>query len=181
MWVPLVVLAVLATVGGFVGISPAFTGGHHVGGRLNIVNWLDPIVWNPATHEFGGVAGEPSEHGAELLGAKAAVTTEHEAVHAGAYGSVGFNLAHAVESKLGGETATEWLFIVISLLVAGTGRSLDCSSMLRTQGCQKFGRLDFGRCTSPVTTSTGLTSFMVGRSPVARWMRRERFLLSIQK
>jgi NADH-quinone oxidoreductase subunit L len=124
MWVPLVVLAVLATVGGFVGISPAFTGGHHVGGKLNIVNWLDPIVWNPATHEFGGVASEPSEHGAELIGMKAAVTTEHEAVHAGAYGSVGFNLAHAVESKLGSETATEWLFIVISLLVAGTGIGL---------------------------------------------------------
>jgi NADH-quinone oxidoreductase subunit L len=124
MWVPLVVLAVLATVGGFVGISPAFTGGHHVGGKLNIVNWMDRIIWNPATHEFGGIAGEPSEHGAELLGAKAAVTTEHEAVHAGAYGSVGFNLAHAVETKLGSETATEWLFIVISLLVAGTGIGL---------------------------------------------------------
>jgi NADH-quinone oxidoreductase subunit L len=49
MWVPLAVLAVLATVGGFVGISPAFTGGAHVGGRANIVNWLDPIIWNPAT------------------------------------------------------------------------------------------------------------------------------------
>ena len=30
--------AVLATIGGFVGISPAFAGGQHVGGRLNIVN-----------------------------------------------------------------------------------------------------------------------------------------------
>ena len=39
MWVPLVVLAVLATIGGFVGISPAFTGGKHLGGRLNIVNF----------------------------------------------------------------------------------------------------------------------------------------------
>ena len=124
MWVPLVVLAVLATVGGFVGISPAFTGGHYIGGKLNIVKWLEPIVWNPATHEFGGVASEPSEHAAELIGTKAAVTTGREAVHAGAYGSVGFNLAHAVESKLGSETATEWLFIVISLLVAGIGIGL---------------------------------------------------------
>src|SRR5919199_6530459 len=44
MWVPLAVLAVLATIGGFVGISPAFAGGKHVGGRLNIVNWLDPVI-----------------------------------------------------------------------------------------------------------------------------------------
>ena len=51
MWVPLVVLAVLATIGGFVGIGPAFkpiTGTEHPGGRLNIVNWLNPIIWNPS-------------------------------------------------------------------------------------------------------------------------------------
>jgi hypothetical protein len=53
MWVPLAVLAILATVGGLVGISPAFTGGAHVGGKLNIVNWLDPVIWNPATQQFG--------------------------------------------------------------------------------------------------------------------------------
>src|ERR1044071_605438 len=53
MWVPLAVLAVLATVGGLVGISPAFTGNTPVGGRLNIVNWLDPVIWNPWTKEFG--------------------------------------------------------------------------------------------------------------------------------
>ena len=47
MWVPLAVLAVLATIGGFVGISTAFTGGEHIGGRMNIVNFLDPIIWNP--------------------------------------------------------------------------------------------------------------------------------------
>lgn len=40
------------------------------------------------------------------------------------YGSGGFNLAHAVESKLHNETATEWLFIVISLAVAGIGIGL---------------------------------------------------------
>src|SRR5438309_954627 len=53
MWVPLVVLAILATVGGFVGISTAFTGGKHVGGRMNIVTWLNPIIWNPTTGQFG--------------------------------------------------------------------------------------------------------------------------------
>jgi len=49
MWVPLVALAILATVGGFVGISTAFTGGKEVGGRMNIVTWLNPVIWNPTT------------------------------------------------------------------------------------------------------------------------------------
>ena len=70
MWVPLAVLAVLATVGGFVGISTAFTGGKHVGGRMNIVNFLDPIIWNPTTHYFGtheivDSYGKPLAHVAE--------------------------------------------------------------------------------------------------------------------
>ncbi|HKQ51780.1 MAG TPA: NADH-quinone oxidoreductase subunit L, partial [Pyrinomonadaceae bacterium] len=53
MWVPLAVLAVLATVGGLIGIGPAFTGGGHAGGRVNIVNWLEPVIWNPQTRGFG--------------------------------------------------------------------------------------------------------------------------------
>ncbi|HYO92491.1 MAG TPA: NADH-quinone oxidoreductase subunit L, partial [Pyrinomonadaceae bacterium] len=53
MWIPLVALAVLAVIGGFIGISPAFTGGHHAGGRLNIVNWLEPVIWNPVTRGYG--------------------------------------------------------------------------------------------------------------------------------
>ncbi|MCA1607405.1 MAG: NADH-quinone oxidoreductase subunit L, partial [Acidobacteria bacterium] len=70
MWVPLAVLAVLATIGGFVGISTAFTGGKHIGGRLNIVNFLDPIIWNPTTRYFGTEEvvdsyGKPLERRAE--------------------------------------------------------------------------------------------------------------------
>src|SRR5207302_3575432 len=53
MWVPLVVLAIFATIGGMVGISTAFTGGKEVGGRMNIVTWMNPIIWNPATRSFG--------------------------------------------------------------------------------------------------------------------------------
>src|SRR5436190_2418883 len=54
MWVPLAVLAILATIGGFVGIGTAFTGGHTpVGGKMNIVNWLDPVIWNAQTKSFG--------------------------------------------------------------------------------------------------------------------------------
>ncbi|MDQ1612318.1 MAG: NADH-quinone oxidoreductase subunit [Pyrinomonadaceae bacterium] len=69
MWIPLAVLAVLAVVGGFVGISPAFTGGAHVGGRMNIVNWLEPVVWNPATRKFNVPHGsEGGEHASNLIG-----------------------------------------------------------------------------------------------------------------
>jgi len=111
MWVPLVALAILATVGGFVGISTAFTGGKHVGGRMNIVNWLEPVIWNPSTKSFH--VGEPlpaAEHGEGKSELRTIET--HEA---------GFNLAHAIEERVHSETATEWVFILISLLVAGLG------------------------------------------------------------
>ena len=128
MWVPLAVLAVLATIGGFVGISTAFTGGKHIGGRMNIVNFLDPIIWNPTTGYFGthetvDSYGKPLEHVA--VARVELSTTELEAAETPPpYGSEGFNLAHAVESKLHSETATEWVFILISLLVAGIGIGL---------------------------------------------------------
>ena len=128
MWVPLAVLAVLATVGGFVGISTAFTGGKHVGGRMNIVNFLDPIIWNSTTRYFGtheivDSYGKPLAHVAETrtelvfgqLG-----PGETPPLH----GTAGFNLADAVESKVHSETLTEWVFILISLAVAGIGIGL---------------------------------------------------------
>jgi NADH:ubiquinone oxidoreductase subunit 5 (subunit L)/multisubunit Na+/H+ antiporter MnhA subunit len=128
MWVPLAVLAVLATVGGFVGISTAFTGGKHVGGRMNIVNFLDPIIWNPTTHYFGTHEMVDS-YGKPL---PRVVETNHELVAHGIepaetsppYGNERFNLAHAVESKVHSETLTEWVFILISLAVAGIGIGL---------------------------------------------------------
>ncbi|HVG31213.1 MAG TPA: NADH-quinone oxidoreductase subunit L [Pyrinomonadaceae bacterium] len=159
MWVPLAALAVLAVLGGLVGISPAFTGGSHVGGRLNIVNWLDPVIWNPATGQFGthaaggdharasaqgeGAAALPASDliastSTQAAGEVAALQAEHArpeagaahetgeaghgagAAHASPYGDTGFNLAHALEGSLG-ERGTEWLFIVISLVVAGFG------------------------------------------------------------
>jgi NADH-quinone oxidoreductase subunit L len=128
MWVPLAVLAVLATVGGFVGISTAFTGGKHVGGRMNIVNFLDPIIWNPTTRYFGtheivDSYGKPLAHVAET---RLELTTRElePAETPPPYGSEGFNLAHVVESKFHSETATEWVFIIISLAVAGIGIGL---------------------------------------------------------
>ncbi len=127
MWIPLVVLAVLATIGGFVGISPAFTGGKHVGGRLNIVTWLNPIVWSPTTHEFGAEAEGASQTVETHAEPNARIVFGQippEAASESAYGTSGFNLAHAIESKLGSETATEWLFIILSLLVAGIGIGL---------------------------------------------------------
>jgi len=120
MWVPLVVLAILATVGGFVGISTAFTGGKHVGGRMNIVNWLEPVVWNPATKSFH--RGEPLSPVEEAKIAETPHTSElrAEPPHA----ETGFNLAHTIEEKLHSEPATEWLFIITSLVVAGIGIGL---------------------------------------------------------
>jgi NADH-quinone oxidoreductase subunit L len=119
MWVPLVVLAILATVGGFVGISTAFTGGKEVGGKMNIVNWLDPIIWNKETGHFGkGEEPKTGELTGKVLSSEEASRLESSETHAG------FNLAHAVEAKVGSETATEWVFIVISLLVAGMGIGL---------------------------------------------------------
>jgi NADH-quinone oxidoreductase subunit L len=127
MWVPLAVLAVLAIVGGFVGISTVFTGGKHVGGRMNIVNFLDPIIWNPTTQYFGthevvDSYGKPPPSVAEshpvLVGELEPAETPPP------YGSEGFNLAHAVESKVHSEWFTELIFIVISLLVAGIGIGL---------------------------------------------------------
>jgi NADH-quinone oxidoreductase subunit L len=117
MWVPLVVLAIFATIGGFVGISTAFTGGKERGGRMNIVNWLNPVIWNKETGQFG----KPEEgatsvvRGGRLSPPEAAGESSH---------AEGFNLAHSVEGKLGSETATEWVFIIISLVVAGLGIAL---------------------------------------------------------
>jgi NADH-quinone oxidoreductase subunit L len=128
MWVPLAVLAVLATIGGFVGISTAFTGGKHVGGRMNIVNFLDPIIWNPTTSYFGTheIVDSYGKSPALAEGAHAELTVgELEPVETPPpYGEEGFNLAHTVESAVHSETATEWVFILISLLVAGIGIGL---------------------------------------------------------
>jgi NADH-quinone oxidoreductase subunit L len=139
MWIPLAVLAVLATVGGLIGIGPAFTGGGHAGGRVNIVNWLEPVIWNPQTRSFGReheAAGESAAGGnEESAGAPLAADAPHGTAPAmreaaggeeGAlpYGPTGFNLAHAAENALGGHRAAEWLFIIISLIAAGLGMFL---------------------------------------------------------
>lgn len=138
MWVPLAVLAVLATIGGFVGVSPAFTGGKHAGGKLNIVNWLDPVIWNPATGEFGkeshaetsAVASHDKasaaheavrQEGSRTAPLPTSSDEEHSAGAALPYTNTGFNLAHYVEHVLGSHAAAEWFFIVVSVVVAGFG------------------------------------------------------------
>ncbi len=134
MWVPLVVLAILATVGGFVGISTAFTGGKHVGGRLNIVNWINPIIWNPATHSFGESHAEapaqakPETSAADHRETKPAADAHAEVAHPG------FNLAHSVEKVVGSHTAAEWVFILVSLIVAGIGIGLGVLFYLKKPG-----------------------------------------------
>jgi NADH-quinone oxidoreductase subunit L len=114
MWVPLVALAVFATIGGLVGIGPAFrsiTGSEHPGGRLNIVTWLNPVIWHPDSEAA-------VEHGSEPpIETAPENTTAHE-------GTTGFNLAHAVEGSVHSELLTEWIFIIISLVAAGAGMLL---------------------------------------------------------
>ncbi|HEU4932039.1 MAG TPA: hypothetical protein VFT48_08150, partial [Pyrinomonadaceae bacterium] len=131
MWVPLAVLALFAIIGGFVGIGPAFrtiTGSEHPGGRLNISTWLNPIIWNPVTREFNPGEGGHEATPAEGTHAEAPAAAEgaHGSAPGGAsvYGDTGFNLAHSVESTTHSELATEWIFIVISLVVAGIGMLL---------------------------------------------------------
>lgn len=132
MWVPLAVLAVLAVIGGLIGIGPAFhpvTGTDHPGGRMNIVNWLNPIIWNPTTREFNvpeGAGGHEATSATETAHAATPVAEEgaHGATGASVYGDTGFNLAHAVENATHSHLATEWIFIVISLIVAGIGMLL---------------------------------------------------------
>lgn len=122
MWIPLVVLAVLAVVGGLVGIGPAFSpSGGHPGGKANIVTWLEPIIWNAQTRTFGGEGKE-----GEAAAPQQSRATEEGSLPATAepYGDTGFNLAHKVESVVHSERGTEWIFIVISLLAAGTGMGL---------------------------------------------------------
>src|SRR6201988_183692 len=127
MWVPLAVLALLAIIGGFVGIGPAFrpiTGSEHPGHRLHIVNWLNPIIWNPVTREFNPAEGAHETAPAETAHAEAPAAAESAHGSASAYGDVGFNLAHSVENSTHSELATEWIFIIISLVVAGIGMLL---------------------------------------------------------
>jgi NADH-quinone oxidoreductase subunit L len=132
MWVPLAVLAVLAVIGGFVGIGPAFsplTGSDHPGGRVNISNWLGPVIWNPVTREFNVPHGDDG-HGATPVATAHVETPAAPAAEAGhatpatAYGDTGFNLAHAVEGATHSHLATEWIFIIISLVAAGIGMLL---------------------------------------------------------
>lgn len=127
MWVPLAVLAVFATVGGLVGIGPAFkalTGNEHPGGKLNIVRWLDPIIWNSQTGKFGTMeAGHAPAARESHAPAESPAPTEQHASVASEH-DAGFNLAHAAEAALGSHTASEWLFIIISLVVAGAGMLL---------------------------------------------------------
>ncbi|MEA2205028.1 MAG: NADH-quinone oxidoreductase subunit [Blastocatellia bacterium] len=127
MWVPLAVLAIFATIGGLMGVGPAFkfiTGSEHPGGRMNIVNWMDPIIWNPQTRAFGS-EHETAAHTPEAPAAEShAELVLAEPNEAATHAASGFNLAHAAEQALGGHTAAEWLFIVISLIVAGIGMGL---------------------------------------------------------
>src|SRR3989475_551124 len=89
MGVPLVALAILATVGGLIGVGPVFkfiTGREHPAKRLNIVNWIDPTIWNPQTRAFGkeeqveatNEPGKPPREAAAPLASSASSTLEQQ-------------------------------------------------------------------------------------------------------
>jgi NADH:ubiquinone oxidoreductase subunit 5 (subunit L)/multisubunit Na+/H+ antiporter MnhA subunit len=141
MWIPLAALAVLATIGGLIGISPAFTGGSHVGGRLNIVTWLEPVIWNPQTRAFDRGAEAEGGHARRVDGSSALLAStsptvaseEHGQEAASPYGETGFNLGEAASRSLG-HTGAEWLFIIISLIAAGIGMGLGWLFYVRKPG-----------------------------------------------
>src|SRR6185503_7580443 len=54
----------------------------------------------------------------------APVEAAHGEAAASVYGNSGFNLAHSVENTTHSELGTEWIFIIISLVVAGIGMLL---------------------------------------------------------
>jgi NADH:ubiquinone oxidoreductase subunit 5 (subunit L)/multisubunit Na+/H+ antiporter MnhA subunit len=95
---------------------------------LNIVNFLDPIIWNPytrvfGTHEVVDAYGTPLAKTAQAHSVLLAEPLQVEPPPP-PYGNEGFNLAHAVDSIVHNHTLTEWVFIIISLLVAAFGIGL---------------------------------------------------------
>src|SRR5205807_2876922 len=80
---------------------------------------LNPVIWNPSTGQFGTAEeGKTGTLTGKVLSPAEASRIEENSSH------TGFNLADAVAAKVGSETGTEWVFIVISLMVAGIGIGL---------------------------------------------------------
>jgi len=125
MWLPLLVLAVLAAFGGFVGISSAVTSGTHAGNRANIATWLEPIIWNPQTREFGAPQTQ-QEPGAQPLTESGENASLETARAISPYDKGTHNLASVIESIFGSRARAERLLMLVSLAVAlfGIGMAL---------------------------------------------------------
>ena len=112
--------------------APAFTGGKHVGGRLNIVNWLNPIIWNPATRS-STLEAEATRQAPLQAEAGHAVAADHGETEpaADAHADVcACRIQSGPRSRRSSCTVTlltEWVFIIISLVVAGIGIVLGVS------------------------------------------------------
>ncbi len=120
MWLPLLVLAVLATLGGFVGISSAVTGGTHAGGRANIATWLEPVIWNPQTREFGAPHTQYESDARPL--AESSVDASLETAQANSpYDKSAHNLASVIVNVFGSNARAEQFLMLISLVVAFFG------------------------------------------------------------
>ncbi|MFN2452960.1 MAG: NADH-quinone oxidoreductase subunit L [Pyrinomonadaceae bacterium] len=119
MLIPLFVLASLAVVGGFVGLGSSTAGGAHIGGRMNILNWLDPIIWNARTGGFGKTNSE-IEAGGSVVSDTARASGAHT-TQLSPYGNTTFSVARFVERTFGNRFSAEWIFILLSLAAAITG------------------------------------------------------------
>ncbi len=97
------------------------------GGRLNIVNWLDPIIWNPETREFGKEQLAAAKHTAPAAHGEthAAPNTQTEATLNAPLRQLTATCIQPRprrrERSSAVTLAAEWIFIVISLVVAGIG------------------------------------------------------------
>jgi hypothetical protein len=122
---------------------------------MNIVNWMEPIIWNPTTKSF---------HRSEPLTARKKRTIEATPHTTELRAKVeDLKLTDStsrirVEEKVHSETATEWVFIIISLVVRqsdGLWFSVLCEE---SESRRCLGHATADRCISPVTTNIGLTN-----------------------
>ena len=120
-----VALAVLATRRHSLALVPPqfVSGSDHPGGRLNIVNYLDTVIWNSAPANWKRACERSGEHDAPIATNPAAGETGTENTRllqpklsgdSCPTTHEGFNLAHAAEADLVVIWLAEWLFIVIS-------------------------------------------------------------------
>jgi len=114
MWIPLVILAILSVVGGYVGVSPALSSlvGVHAENRFE--HFLEPAIAKVGGHEVAVQTGaQPAVAAQAEHAASSAQTESHGAAASAAKTTAPREAAH--------DTRTELTFTIISTLVAIIG------------------------------------------------------------